>query len=90
VTERVGNDNDQCRTKQSEGSTVHDPGTFREAIKRDLRGVADYGADHTYTVRNRMWQSLRGNQAIPPDLEDVLAAIVNEEWNWWVEEGPIE
>jgi len=81
VKERLENDNDQRRKKQSEGPTVYDPGTFREAIRRDLRDVADYGADHTYMVSNRMWQSPRGNQAISPDLEDMLAAIVNAEWD---------
>jgi len=41
-------------------------------------------------VRDRVWQSLYGNLSIPPELEDVLATIVDDEWDGWFEEGPIE
>lgn len=63
---------------------------FREAVKRDLTEVADYGTDHTFTVRDRVWKSLYGDLPVPEALEDVTAGIVDEEWDWWFEEGPIE
>lgn len=63
---------------------------FREAVKRDLEEVADYGMDHTYTVRDWAWQSMYGDLPVPEELEDVTGGIVDEEWDWWFEEGPIE
>lgn len=63
---------------------------FREAVKLDLKEVADYGLDHTFTVRDRVWKSLYGDLAVPEELEDVTAGIVDAEWDWWFEEGPID
>jgi hypothetical protein len=63
---------------------------FREAVKQDLKEVADYGTDHTYMARDRAWQTLCGDLPVSEELEDVTAAIVVEEWDWWFEEGPIE
>ena len=63
---------------------------FREAVKRDLKEVADYGMDYTTMVRDRVWKSLYGDLSVPDELEDVTAAIVAEEWGWWFEEGLIE
>ena len=69
---------------------IFNEAAFREAVKLDLKDVADYGMDHTYTVRDRVWQSLCGDGPIPEELEDVTVQIVDEEWDWWFEEGPIE
>jgi hypothetical protein len=52
---------------------------FREAVKRGLKDVADYGIDHTFTVRDRLWKSPYGNLPVPEELENVTAAIVDEE-----------
>lgn len=72
------------------GPVTFNEGAFREAVKCDLKEEADYGTDHTYTVRDRVWQSLYGDRPVPEDLEDVTAEIVDEEWDWWFEEGPID
>jgi len=63
---------------------------FREAVKLDLKEVADYGLDSTYTVRDRVWRSLYGEVPVPEELEDVTGSIVDEEWDWWFGEGPID
>jgi hypothetical protein len=67
-----------------------DESAFRETVKRDLKEGANYGKDHRFTVRDRVWQALYGDVAIPEEIEDVTAAIVDEEWDWWFEEGPID
>lgn len=72
------------------GRPDYDEEAFRVAVKQDLKEVADYGTDHTYTVRDRVWQSLYGDLPVPEELQDVTGAIVDEEWDWWFEEGPIE
>jgi hypothetical protein len=46
--------------------------------------------DYTAMARDRVWKSLYGDLPVPEGLEDVTAAIVAEEWDWWFEEGPIE
>ena len=69
---------------------TYDMEVFREAVKQDLKEVADYGMDRTYTVRDRVWRSLYGEVPVPEELEDVTGNIVDEEWDWWFEEGPIE
>jgi len=74
----------------STGPAIFDEAAFREAVKRDLKEVADYGTDDTYTVRDRVWRSLYGDVPVPDELEDVTAEIVDAEWDWWFEEGPIE
>lgn len=63
---------------------------FREAVKRGLKEIADYGADHTFTVRDRVWLSLYGDLLVPEELDGLTAEIVDEEWGWWFEEGRID
>jgi hypothetical protein len=63
---------------------------FREAVKRDLKDVADYGTDDTFSVGARAWQAVYGDMPMPGDVEDAVYRIVDEEWDWWFEEGPIE
>ena len=58
---------------------TYDMEVFREAVKRDRKDVADYGMDHTFTVRDRLWKSPYGNLPVPEELENVTSAIVDEE-----------
>jgi hypothetical protein len=71
-------------------AVVFNEAAFRDAVKQDLKEVADYGMHHTYTVRDRVWRLLYGDVPVPEKFEDVTAEIVDEEWDWWFEEGPIE
>ena len=73
----------------NDGPVIFNVGAFREAVKRDLEEQADYGTDHTFAVRDRVWRSLYADLPVPEELEDVTAGIVDEEWDWWFEEGPI-
>lgn len=68
----------------------YDENAIREAVKRDLKENADYGADDTFTVGGRAWQSLYGDAQMPEEVADTVYRIVDEEWDWWFEEGPIE
>lgn len=63
---------------------------FREAVKRDLRECADYGTDDTFTVGGRAWVALYGEVTMPEEIADTVYQIVDEEWDWWFEEGPID
>lgn len=69
---------------------LFDETAFREAVTRDLRENADYGTDDTFTVGGRAWVALYGDVPIPAALEDAVYGIVDEEWDWWFEEGPID
>jgi len=59
-------------------------------VKQDLKEVADYGMDHTFTVWDRVWRWLYGDLPVLEELEEVTGSIVDEEWDWWLEEGPTE
>lgn len=63
---------------------------FRDAVKRDLKENADYGTDDTFTVGARAWAALYGEVPIPEAVADTVYQIVDEEWDWWFEEGPID
>lgn len=63
---------------------------FREAVKRDLEENADYGTDDTFTVGGRVWAALYGAAPMPEEVADTVYRIVDEEWDWWFEEGPID
>jgi len=71
-------------------SVVFNERAFREAVKRDLKEVADYGADDTFTVGARAWKELYGDAPMPEEVADTVYQIVDEEWDWWFEEGPID
>ena len=66
------------------GASVTD--AFREAVRRDLREVADYGSDNTSSVTARVWKALYGDAGMPDDLEDTLGDIVDDEWDRYFEE----
>lgn len=72
-------------TRVATGNLIFNEAAFREAVKRDLKEVAVYGTDHTFTVRGRVWQSLYGELPIPEDVKSMLGDIVDEEWDWWFE-----
>jgi len=63
---------------------------FREAVKLDLKDVADYGTDDTFTVGARAWAALYGEVPVPEEVADTVYQIVDDEWDWWFEEGPID
>lgn len=71
-------------------SLIFNETAFREAVKLDLKDVADYGTDDTFTVGGRAWATLYGDAPMPDEVKDVAYQIVDEEWDWWFEEGPIE
>ena len=71
-------------------AVIFSESAFREAVRRDLEEVADYGTDDTFTVGDRVWVALYGEVAMPETVADTVYGIVDEEWDWWFEEGPID
>jgi hypothetical protein len=67
-----------------------DEGAIREAVKCDLKDVADYGSDDTFTVAKRAWVAVYGEVPMPEEVADAVYQIVDDEWDWWFEEGPID
>lgn len=63
---------------------------FRDAVKRDLKEFADYSTDDTFSVGARAWAALYGEVPIPEEVADTVYQIVDDEWDWWYEEGPVE
>jgi hypothetical protein len=72
------------------GTVIFNETAFRGAVKRDLKDVGDYGRDNTFSVADRAWRSLYGEVPMPEEVMDDAYRIVDEEWDWWFEEGPIE
>ncbi len=69
---------------------LFDETAFRATVKRDLKENADYGADDTFTVGDRVWAALFGDVLLTEEVADTVYRIVDEEWDWWFEEGPID
>lgn len=67
---------------------LFDETAFRAAVKRDLKENADYGADDTFTVGDRVWAAQYGDVLLTEEVADTAYRIVDEEWDWWFEEGP--
>jgi hypothetical protein len=59
-------------------------------VKRDLNGVADYDSDDTFTVAKRAWVAVYGEVPMPEEVADAVYQIVDDEWEWWIEDGSIE
>jgi hypothetical protein len=41
-------------------------------------------------VGARAWAALYGDAPMPEEVADVVYQIVDEEWDWWYEEGPVD
>ena len=57
---------------------------FREAVRQDLRTEANYGADDSFTVADRVWSRWHGGTT-PDALRDVLTSVVDDEWDRYFE-----
>ena len=74
----------------SRSPVIFNESAFREAVKRDLKDEADYGTDDTFTVARARGPRCTAMLRCRKKWRTVVYQIVDEEWDWWYEEGPID